>query len=790
MALTVTQQAFVDKIMPYAQEASRQTGIDPRIIVAQAAHESAWGRAAPGNNFFGIKGPGQTFTTHEYYGGQKAVEKASFRTYDSPQASVQSYANLMSKPFYEKVREAAGLEAQAAALGKSGYATDPRYGALIKSIAEQIPLVPATNRAGMYANGGIVGGILPGGTTAGGFTSAAIPSNALSAFAGLEPRLRDWAPTGVSPTAAASKTPSASDPFAGLTPRLRPEGVPATGDFAGLQPRLRPEDPFAGLEPRLRPGVPATGDLAGLTPRLRPEVPGASAPVAPVTPAVLPPATPVPPLDIPNPPNPAVISANANGNVSVPYYNQTFVPPGPVGFDQLLNAIASGQSRETISAIGAQIAATVEALPTFSFGGANKAGTLIDLKNYIENVVPTQAPGFAQLLTDAFARDPSLRDLIPGELKDSVTTALRSAAPPSTPSVMPNLMPNRPQTGGAIPAATAANPAVPIPATENRRTDNLQQDVNSRGAGAWTRGWEVQRAVNQGDAEYNALLAAMNARNGTTAATGGALPAPAWPSAASEFPAATYGSNTDYLMGQQDEQQYETLWQPTQTYYTASGQPVQYTPPAPATRAPTTNSLQAATGGYGQVSSNALSRVAPAASAGFGSNNSYLTGQTSTANPLGWTPATTGTSGSYVPKSSAPSFDFGFKPTLQSLPATGSPTNALYKASSPVVGPNVNVKGVATVAKTGTANYPTTQTFAKAEPQPTNYSELLPQGHTMTGAFNAGSSGATYDTVQSQNQYGAVYNTYTDDNGNTHSGRIDTISYTPIGYNDDPNYWG
>src|SRR6185312_16825685 len=41
---------FVNTIMPMAQEASAKTGLDPRLIVAQAALESGWGKSAPGNN--------------------------------------------------------------------------------------------------------------------------------------------------------------------------------------------------------------------------------------------------------------------------------------------------------------------------------------------------------------------------------------------------------------------------------------------------------------------------------------------------------------------------------------------------------------------------------------------------------------------------------------------------------------------------------------------------------------------------------------------------------------------
>ena len=47
----------------HALAVSQQTGVDPRIVMAQAGVESDWGGAAPGNNLFGVKGAGQTLKT-------------------------------------------------------------------------------------------------------------------------------------------------------------------------------------------------------------------------------------------------------------------------------------------------------------------------------------------------------------------------------------------------------------------------------------------------------------------------------------------------------------------------------------------------------------------------------------------------------------------------------------------------------------------------------------------------------------------------------------------------------
>jgi hypothetical protein len=149
-------------MMPAATAAAEQTGIDPRIIVAQAALESGWGRSAPGNNFFGIKSHGQdggqTLSTTEVIDGQTVRINDSFRTYGSPEESVQGYADFIRQnPRYRAVMEAEGLEAQVAALGASGYATDPDYAAKIMQIASSLPAPNATitpNEDGTLSGGG------------------------------------------------------------------------------------------------------------------------------------------------------------------------------------------------------------------------------------------------------------------------------------------------------------------------------------------------------------------------------------------------------------------------------------------------------------------------------------------------------------------------------------------------------------------------------------------------------------------------------------------------------------
>jgi uncharacterized FlgJ-related protein len=77
---------------------SQETGIPAAFMLAQAAHETGWGRAAmktrdgqPAHNLFGIKatagwtGKVAEVATTEYINGQPRRVMAKFRAYDSPE---------------------------------------------------------------------------------------------------------------------------------------------------------------------------------------------------------------------------------------------------------------------------------------------------------------------------------------------------------------------------------------------------------------------------------------------------------------------------------------------------------------------------------------------------------------------------------------------------------------------------------------------------------------------------------------------------------------------------------
>jgi flagellar protein FlgJ len=141
--------AFVRTLLPAAQQAARQLGVAPDVLLAQAANETGWGRAVARRpdgrssfNLFGIKadagwqGGRVDATTLEYQQGVLVRKTQAFRAYDSYAASFADYVDfLRSNPRYqEALANAADPAAYTRALQDAGYATDPDYAAKLQSI--------------------------------------------------------------------------------------------------------------------------------------------------------------------------------------------------------------------------------------------------------------------------------------------------------------------------------------------------------------------------------------------------------------------------------------------------------------------------------------------------------------------------------------------------------------------------------------------------------------------------------------------------------------------------------
>ncbi|MDI4633766.1 flagellar assembly peptidoglycan hydrolase FlgJ [Pelomonas sp. V22] len=146
-------QQFIQKHDSAAKAASSATGIPASFMLAQAAHESGWGKreivAKDGTNSFNVFGikAGANWTgktvdvqTTEYVDGKAQKVVAKFRAYDSYEAAFKDYGQLLgSNQRYAQVvaqsQQASanpaagngGAERFAQGLQKAGYATDPEY---------------------------------------------------------------------------------------------------------------------------------------------------------------------------------------------------------------------------------------------------------------------------------------------------------------------------------------------------------------------------------------------------------------------------------------------------------------------------------------------------------------------------------------------------------------------------------------------------------------------------------------------------------------------------------------
>lgn len=140
-----TPKDFVSTYYPMAVEIGNRHGIAPEAILTQAALESGWGKNAKGNNFFGIKGPGQLLKTHEYHRsttvtyphifsiretplGYRYDVLDHFRCYDDPCDAFEDYALVVKrlgknhcepKKFFKSLHK---------------YATNPEYHTLLLKV--------------------------------------------------------------------------------------------------------------------------------------------------------------------------------------------------------------------------------------------------------------------------------------------------------------------------------------------------------------------------------------------------------------------------------------------------------------------------------------------------------------------------------------------------------------------------------------------------------------------------------------------------------------------------------
>lgn len=158
---------FVKSIWPKAKQAAMQLGLDPKILMAQAALETGWGKfvakdaeGGSSNNLFNIKSANTNdfdsvnVKTTEYIANTPVKMNASFRKYASIEDSFNDYISLIkgNERYQNAVANAGNPARFVDELHKAGYATDPKYSSKILSIYHGDELNQAIQRYSLSGN--------------------------------------------------------------------------------------------------------------------------------------------------------------------------------------------------------------------------------------------------------------------------------------------------------------------------------------------------------------------------------------------------------------------------------------------------------------------------------------------------------------------------------------------------------------------------------------------------------------------------------------------------------------
>ena len=160
MASTTQVNNFISKLSAIAisEAKKRSKWVLPSVCIAQAALETGWGTSAlmtKANAYFGIKATGwkgkvYNSATLECYDGKTYTNvNACFRAYDSVEASVKDYFDLItgSSRYSAAVNEKDAKKA-ITAIKNGGYATDPTYIDKIMNIINSYNLTKYDNFKG------------------------------------------------------------------------------------------------------------------------------------------------------------------------------------------------------------------------------------------------------------------------------------------------------------------------------------------------------------------------------------------------------------------------------------------------------------------------------------------------------------------------------------------------------------------------------------------------------------------------------------------------------------------
>ncbi|MBF2654174.1 GW domain-containing glycosaminoglycan-binding protein [Listeria seeligeri] len=144
IALSSQQQAFIDEILPAAQEGLRDEKLLTSVTLAQAILESNWGESGlskKSNNLFGIKGDYKGKSVSMATMEAAGPTTANFRVYPSWKESIEDHTDLITNN--ERYKGAVGetdYRKALQAIKDGGYATDPGYVDKLATIIERYNL--------------------------------------------------------------------------------------------------------------------------------------------------------------------------------------------------------------------------------------------------------------------------------------------------------------------------------------------------------------------------------------------------------------------------------------------------------------------------------------------------------------------------------------------------------------------------------------------------------------------------------------------------------------------------
>lgn len=148
------QGKFINTISKDSMRIAHEYGIYPSVMIAQAGHESNWGRSGLARNYNNLmgtkgswKGKSTTMRTGEHVNGKKIYINAGFSVYDSWTDSLERYGGLIrnglkhNSTYYSGAwRSNAKTYKDATAWLQGRYATDHNYASKVNRTIEKYNL--------------------------------------------------------------------------------------------------------------------------------------------------------------------------------------------------------------------------------------------------------------------------------------------------------------------------------------------------------------------------------------------------------------------------------------------------------------------------------------------------------------------------------------------------------------------------------------------------------------------------------------------------------------------------